>query len=264
MHMDNNSDNLVLLCVKRANLEELALVEPIVQIENKDIEGKEVFSQVRRNQQQQAMLWRNLMRQTQDCYFWKDENRRFLGVSQAFLDYYGIKSLEDIVGKNDEEMHWHVDDQPYKSDELDVIAKGQVIHDALGNCIIKGIAHSIVCNKWPLYDRGRIVGLMGYFRDADRMQQRAANIRSDIWQDKLTGLMNEKSFYEVFWDYEEQMQCHGRKYGLILVQWEEDRSLMEQGNSVQLDEYLRLIADRLRNSCGKECSVARFKCNNGR
>ena len=65
--MDNNSDNLVLLCVKRANLEELALVEPIVQIENKDIEGKEVFSQVRRNQQQQAMLWRNLMRQTQDC-----------------------------------------------------------------------------------------------------------------------------------------------------------------------------------------------------
>ena len=67
--MDNNSDNLVLLCVKRANLEELALVEPIVQIENKDIEGKEVFSQVRRNQQQQAMLWRNLMRQTQDCYF---------------------------------------------------------------------------------------------------------------------------------------------------------------------------------------------------
>ena len=187
-----------------------------------------------------------------------------MGVSQAFLDYYGIKSLEDIVGKNDEEMHWHVDDQPYKSDELDVIAKGQVIHDALGNCIIKGIAHSIVCNKWPLYDRGRIVGLMGYFRDADRMQQRAANIRSDIWQDKLTGLMNEKSFYEVFWDYEEQMQCHGRKYGLILVQWEEDRSLMEQGNSVQLDEYLRLIADRLRNSCGKECSVARFKCNNGR
>ena len=50
--MDNNSDNRVLLCVKRANLAELALVEPIVQIENKDIEGKEVFSQVRRNQQQ--------------------------------------------------------------------------------------------------------------------------------------------------------------------------------------------------------------------
>ena len=82
--MDNNSDNLVLLCVKRANLEELALVEPIVQIENKDIEGKEVFSQVRRNQQQQAMLWRNLMRQTQDCYFWKDENRRFLGGQPGF------------------------------------------------------------------------------------------------------------------------------------------------------------------------------------
>ncbi|SDG12471.1 diguanylate cyclase (GGDEF) domain-containing protein [Selenomonas sp. WCT3] len=259
LHMDDNSDNLVLLCVKQANLEDVSLVETIMQSENRDVEGKETFSQARRNQQQQAMLWRNLMRQTQDCYFWKDENRRFLGVSQAFLDYYGIKSLEDIVGKNDEEMHWHVDDQPYKSDELDVIAKGQVVRDAPGNCIIKGIAHSIVCNKWPLYDRGRIVGLMGYFRDADRLQQRMVNILSDVRQDKVTDLMNEKGFYEVYFDYEEQMQYHGRKFGLILVEWEDYRSLMRQLESASVDECLRLIADRLRNSCGKECSVARIK-----
>lgn len=259
LHEDDNSDNLVVLCVKRAKLDDPALIESIMQIESKDFEVKENFSQASRRQQQQAMLWRNLMRQTKDCYFWKDENRRFLGVSQAFLDYYGIESLADIVGKNDEEMHWHVDDQPYKSDELDVIAKGQVVHDAPGNCIIKGIAHPIVCNKWPLYDRGRIVGLMGYFMDADNLQQRMGKILSDTRQDKVTGLMNERGFYEVYFGYEEQMQYHGRKFGFILVQGEDYGRLLKESEPEQVDAYLRLIADRLRSSCGKECSVARIK-----
>lgn len=258
LHEENNSDTLVVLCVKKAELDNPALVEAIMRTENRDVEVQESFSQARRKQQQQAMLWRNLMRQTRDCYFWKDANRRFLGVSQAFLDYYGIESLQDIVGKNDEEMHWHVDNQPYKSDELDVIAKGQVVQDAPGNCIIKGIAHHIVCNKWPLYDRGKIVGLMGYFRDADSLQQRMGNIVSNVRQDMMTGLMNLTGMAAVYLGYEEQMRYHGRSFGLILMHLDGYGDILQQFGSEGAKEYLRFVADKLRSSCGKECSVARI------
>ena len=38
--------------------------------------------------------------------FWKDKDRRFLGANQMFLDYYGFNSVEDIIGKTDEDMGW--------------------------------------------------------------------------------------------------------------------------------------------------------------
>jgi PAS domain-containing protein len=33
--------------------------------------------------------------------FWKDSKRRFLGANKYFLDYYGLSSVSDIIGKND-------------------------------------------------------------------------------------------------------------------------------------------------------------------
>ena len=32
-------------------------------------------------------LFDNIINTSQDCVFWKDKDRRFLGVNQAFLDF---------------------------------------------------------------------------------------------------------------------------------------------------------------------------------
>ena len=36
-------------------------------------------------------LFDNIMSTVQDCVFWKDKERRFVGVNQAFLDFYGFE-----------------------------------------------------------------------------------------------------------------------------------------------------------------------------
>lgn len=252
-------DPLVVLCVKRANLEDPALTETLMQIVGEDLEVQERFSQAGRKQQQQALLWRTLMAHTTDCYFWKDAERRFVGASQSFLDYYGLASLDDIVGKNDEEMHWHIDNQPYKSDELDVIANGAVVHDAPGKCIIKGTVHPIVCNKWPIYDKGRIVGLMGYFMNAENLCNRTRSITGSVRMDMITGLMNWRGLAEVFVGYVEQMEFHARHFGLILLRFGEYAEISQQRGVRIANSYLRVAADRLRESCGKQCSLARLK-----
>ena len=55
-------------------------------------------------------------------YFWKDTERRFLGASQSFLDYYGFESVRQIIGRTDEDMYFLVNDSYY--DEF----KNKMIH----------------------------------------------------------------------------------------------------------------------------------------
>lgn len=101
-------------------------------------------------------------------FFWKDTQRRFLGASRGFLDYYGIHDESSILGKTDEEMGWHIDAEPYKSIEEKVLREGLISRRALGKCIIRGRVHTIRATKIPLYEDNKIVGLLGYFEDMDR------------------------------------------------------------------------------------------------
>ena len=41
---------------------------------------------------------------TQTMMFWKDAERRFLGVNKAFLAFYGFESQDELIGKTDEDM----------------------------------------------------------------------------------------------------------------------------------------------------------------
>lgn len=109
-------------------------------------------------------LFNNIINSAQDCVFWKDTDRRFVGVNQAFLDFYGFKSADILIGKNDEDMGWHSDPEPFKQDELEVLA-GKSTYKVQGKCFIRGEERDIVATKRPLYDNGNIVGLVGSFTD---------------------------------------------------------------------------------------------------
>ena len=109
-------------------------------------------------------LFDSIINTSQDCVFWKDKDRRFLGVNQAFLDFYGFDSADVLIGKNDEDMGWHSDPEPFKQDELRVLS-GKSTYKVQGKCFIRGEERDIVASKRPLYEKGEIVGLVGSFVD---------------------------------------------------------------------------------------------------
>ena len=111
-----------------------------------------------------SALFHRIINTSQDCVFWKDKDRRFLGVNQAFLDYYGFDSMKVLLGKTDEDMGWHSDPEPFKQDELRVLS-GESTYKVQGKCIIRGEERDIVASKRPLYEDDRIVGLVGSFVD---------------------------------------------------------------------------------------------------
>ncbi|MBR4718827.1 MAG: GGDEF domain-containing protein [Lachnospiraceae bacterium] len=109
-------------------------------------------------------LYHEIINASQDCIFWKDRERRFLGANQAFLDFYGFESVDVIIGRTDEDMGWHSDPVPFMADELRVL-EGQSTYKVPGRCTVHGEERSIVASKRPLYDGDKIVGIVGSFSD---------------------------------------------------------------------------------------------------
>lgn len=82
-------------------------------------------------------LFDSIINTSQDCVFWKDKNRRFIGVNRAFLDFYGFESEDILIGKTDEDMGWHSDPEPYRQDEIRVLA-GESTYKVPGKCMVQG------------------------------------------------------------------------------------------------------------------------------
>ncbi|MGN0364000.1 MAG: ATP-binding protein [Bilifractor sp.] len=101
---------------------------------------------------------------TQDCIFWKDTQRRFVGVNRAFLEFYGFPSADLLIGRTDEEMGWHEDPDPFRRDEERVL-QGESTLLVHGKCMIRGQNRDILATKAPIYDGDTIIGLVGSFID---------------------------------------------------------------------------------------------------
>ncbi len=139
------------------------------------------LEQCRKLEEQQShrrinVLLQKILSTTQTALFWKDADRRFLGANKAFLEYYGFQSEQDILGKNDEEMGWHTEPDSYKNDEYRVIKNGESTYRVHGKCMSHGENRDIVASKSPMYEDGKIIGLVGSFEDVTEDYRRQREI----------------------------------------------------------------------------------------
>lgn len=206
-----------------------------------------------------ARVWYSLIKNSSYKLFWKDQNRRFRGVSKSFLDFYGIESLDDIIGKNDEEMHWHVDDGPYQGDELDVIGKGLRVYNAPGQCIVNGVVHNIICNKVPIYNNGKIIGLVGSFADVDEEIYRVQKLMIPTKLDTITRLMNAKAFIETMMDYAIQFNDYGRNYAYIILHNSNQRRIEDTYGKEIATCVIRQIGERIIDIIKQSGAASRLK-----
>ncbi|MCR5657006.1 MAG: EAL domain-containing protein [Butyrivibrio sp.] len=244
-----------LWCMKQVTLD---VVDALNEIHNNELyrtldnRGKESGLDI-------PTLFENLVMNTSYKFFWKDKNRRFMGVSQAFLDFYGIKSLDEIIGKTDEEMQWHVDNSPYMDDEIDVIGKGKRVINAKGQCIVSGVVHDIRCKKMPVYKEGEIVGLVGSFVDESEELDFLTDGNENQIIDHLTGLMSARALNLSMYDYAEQYADKARNYGLIILRSTKfDRILSTYGESI-CDKFVKRMGESIVSVTGQTCAVARLK-----
>ncbi len=190
--------------------------------------------------------------------FWKDENRRFLGANRMFLDYYGMESLEDLLGRTDEDMGWHINPEPFRRDEMRVVKQGDVIRDILGTCIVNGEVRDIRATKKPLYSRGRIVGLIGYFEDVTKeMEER------DRWTrlsetDELTGVLNRRGLNDLILRYQSQYEMSSMDFAIFMVDLDNFKYINDRYGHDFGDKVLIQVCSNLKAISREKSVVIRY------
>ncbi len=207
--------------------------------------------------QMYAKMWENTVTASHLKFFWKDKNRRFLGASKAFLDFYGF-TIDDILGKDDEDMGWHTDGKAYRDDELDVLSKGAVVSGVPGYCIVKGIVHNIMCFKTPIYDGNEIVGLMGYFFDVDEEMARIDKLYNVKRTDTVTGFMNKKGFLDALIDYSQNYHDLGRDYAIIILRDIKHARVAADYGEDFINKLLQRMGQEILKVTKDRCAVARM------
>jgi len=200
-------------------------------------------------------LWRALAHDEGMCLFWKDRNRRFVGASKAFLDYYGFASLDDILGKTDEDMGWHVDPVPFMEDEMRVLNEGEHVEDVMGQCIVQGEPRDIIATKRPVYRNGRIVGLVGYFVDADVQMQRNSEQAGLPLHDSVTGVLNFTGLESATWKYVDAYKRLGLDFAMISINVESFQHINDELGYEFGDKVLARVAKVLRDIAGVRCVI---------
>ncbi len=206
-----------------------------------------------------AQLWTNLTRSELFRIFWKDYDRRFLGATKGFLDYYGFSSVDDIVGKNDEELGWHFHPDLYMNDEYKVIHEGLTFHNMPGNCIAKGENREILASKTPLYDvNGEITGLLGYFIDKRVLTENDKRGDEAPLRDLLTGLLNSRGISEQVEALQDEYYLRGTDFVRIHIGLNDFNTINTQYGFDYGDQVLDIFGHALQKEFGQRSAVGRY------
>ena len=204
-------------------------------------------------------LWANLCRSELFRIFWKDRDRRFLGATKGFLDFYGFQSAQEIVGKNDEELGWHVHPDLFMNDEYKVIHEGITFHNMPGSCMSHGENREILASKTPLYDdNGEITGLLGYFINKGSLNANEQRGGESTRRDHLTGLLNTRGISEEGEAFRDEYYLRGTDFVRIHIGINDFDTINEQYGFDFGDKVLTAFGQALQEGFGLRSAIGRY------
>ena len=197
-----------------------------------------------------ANLWNNFVSYSDTAFFWKDKERRFVGVNRRFLEYYGLKSQDDLRGKTDEDMGWHIDPKPYKDDEERILREGAQTFMVPGNCIRAGQIRNIAASKMPLYQDGKVAGLMGYFLDFTEWQEYGPHLDTVSRMDPVTGSLGVLGLVEAVLRYQDSYALQEMDFGMTIFDIDGFRRFMKNYGREWGDKLLKAVSQKIQEAVG--------------
>jgi PAS domain S-box-containing protein len=126
---------------------------------------------------------RQMLRQVLDTIpsrvFWKDHELNFVGSNQAFALDAGLKSPEELVGKNDFDMTWAEQAKLYQTDDRAVMESQQPkLNFEEPHTADDGRITWVRTSKVPLLNtRGQVDGILGIYDDVTVQKEAEEAIR---------------------------------------------------------------------------------------
>lgn len=135
----------------------------------------------------------NIIKYAPEMIYWKNTNSIYLGCNDQFAFAANLQDRNDIIGKSDYELPWHIQAKKFCSDDKEVIVTGNPklnIEDLLQ--LKDGKQGVVITNKVPLRDlNGAIIGVLGIATDiTERKKSETALQQSKSTQEELERLNN--------------------------------------------------------------------------
>ncbi len=201
-------------------------------------------------------FWRNLLAGPGFKFSWKDTERRYLGASRDFLDYFGLSGTKEILGRRDEDFGWHVAGAEYRKCEETVLENGESVILHPQKCLAKGILRDVLTNKQPIYRDGKVIGILSCFVDVTDLENGADPARESM--DALTGALNIRGIMLASEKFRRDYEEEKRDFGYFYIDIHEFNAFQSKYGKEAGEKLLHLITDHIRQAVGAGGAVGRI------
>lgn len=209
-----------------------------------------------------------IMEHSQDTFYFKDKDSRFLFVSKVVASRLGIDDPDYVIGKTDFDLFQEPHASEAYKDEQHIMKTGESI---LGKVEMEtwldGSVTWISTSKYPLFDsQGNIIGTWGVSRNISELKKAEeelervnkelveANRKLEVLSttDSLSGLYNHRYFYDVI---QKELARRNRNNTvdsvLVLMDIDNFKSLNDSMGHLAGDYAIRHVANLLKGNIRK-------------
>lgn len=192
--------------------------------------------------------------------FWKDVASRYLGCNTLFAQDAGLKSPDELIGKDDYSMGWRAQAELYRADDARVMAADA---PKLGfeepQSTPDGQEIWLRTSKVPLHGSdGTVIGVLGIYDDITEQKQAEAQIHKLAFFDPLTGLPNRRLLHDRVQQALANSTRSGRYGALVLLDLDQFKTVNDTRGHTVGDKLLVEVARRLHFCVREGDSVARL------
>lgn len=160
-----------------------------------------------------TLILDTIMKYSQDTFYFKDRNSRFLFISKTVAARLGITNPDYVIGKTDFDLFLEPHSSEAFRDEQEIMRTGKpIIGKIERETWLDGTERWVSTSKYPLKNEdGEIIGTWGVSRDITMLKQAeeelkrvnrkliAANRKLERISvtDSLSGLYNHRYFHEI-------------------------------------------------------------------
>jgi len=213
-----------------------------------------------RAQGREERTWlRAMIDQVPDYLFVKDTECRFVVANIAVAADLGHGNPDELIGRNDLELHPAEVAHKFYADDQRVLKSGQPLLD-IEEYVVRpdGTRRWLSTSKVPLRATdGTIIGLVGIARDVTERRQAEERIHFLAYHDALTGLPNRAKF-ELELVMAVTHAAEGLPVTLVLIDLDRFKHVNDTLGHVAGDDLIRQVATRLSLLVGGQGTVARL------